>query len=221
METIEYLENLNLKVFQDDSLYCFTSDSILLSKFATAKKGDVVADFCSGSGVVGFNFYGLNSDKISSVTFFEMQKPLFDLSVKSIKENKLENKFSAVNTRLQDISNEYVGKFSLVLCNPPYMSKDGGAHDKDEMKAICRREVALSLAELIKAISKALKYGGRCTMVHRADRLSDIVYAMRLNNIEPKRLQFVQSGEKEPYLLMIEGVKGGKSGVRVLNNALN
>ncbi len=221
MESIEYLQELNLKVYQDDEGYCFTSDSILLSRFAVAKKGDAVADFCSGSGVVGFNFYGLNSDKVQSVTLFEMQKRLFDLSVKSIKENKLEDKFFAVNTRLQDISSEYAGKFSLVLCNPPYMPKDGGAHDKDHSKALCRREIELSLEELVRAISKSLKYGGRTCLVHRADRLSDIIYNMRIYNIEPKRLQFVSSGDKEPYLLMIEGVKGGKSGIRVMNNAKN
>ncbi len=221
METIEFLQELNLKVYQDDELYCFTSDSILLSKFATAKKGESVADFCSGSGVVGFNFYGLNSDKINSVTLFELQKPLYDLSLKSIKENKLEDKFTAINTRLQDIGREYMGKFSLILCNPPYMSIDGGEHDKDKAKAICRREVALSLEELIAAISKALKYGGRCAIVHRADRLADIIYTMREHKIEPKRLQLVQSPNKEPYLLLIEGVKGGKSGIKILNNALN
>ncbi len=221
MESIEFLEELNLKVVQDTELYCFTSDSILLSKFAKAKNGEVVADFCSGSGVVGFNFYGLNSDKINSVTFFELQKPLYDLSVKSIKLNQLENKFFAVNTRLQDIGNEYVGRFSLVLCNPPYMSVDGGAHDKDTLKAICRREVELNLKELILSISKALKFGGRVCLVHRADRLSDIFCTMREHMIEPKRLQLVQSGDKEPYLVMIEGVKGGKSGVRVMNNAKN
>lgn len=221
MEKIEFLQENSLKVYQDDQLYCFTSDSILLSKFAKAKKGDVVADFCSGSGIVGFNFYGLNSDKINSVTFFEMQKPLYDLSVKSIKENSLEDKFSAVNVKLQDISSDYNGKFSLVLCNPPYMSKDGGAHDKDESIAICRREVALSLEELIIAISRSLKYGGRACIVHRADRLSDIIYLMREHMIEPKRLQLVQSGDKEPYLLLIEGVKGGKSGIKILNNANN
>ncbi len=221
METIEYLEELNLKVYQDDQLYCFTSDSILLSKFATAKKGDVVADFCSGSGVVGFNFYGLNSEKIKSVTFFELQKPLYDLSVKSIIQNGLQNVFSAENTRVQDIKNEYVGKFSLILCNPPYMSKDGGARDKDDSVAICRREIELSLTELITAISKALKYGGRTCIVHRADRLADVVCTMREKGIEPKRLQLVQSGDKQPYLMLIEGVKGGKSGIKILNNAKN
>ncbi len=221
MESIEFLAPLNLKVYQDDELYCFTSDSILLSKFALAKKGDVVADFCSGSGVVGFNFYGLNKDKINSLTLFEMQKPLYDLSVKSIKENCLESLCSAVNTRVQDIGSEYAGKFSLVLCNPPYMSKDGGAHDKNQCIAICRREVALSLEELVKAISKALKFGGRTCLVHRADRLIDVICALKANNIEPKRLQLVQSGNKEPYLFLIEGVKGGKSGIKILNNAQN
>ncbi len=221
MERIERLEQLNLKVYQDDEGYCFTSDSILLSKFAVAKKGDVVADFCSGSGIVGFNFYALNSDKIESVTFFELQKPLYDLSVKSIKENGLEQKFNAVNIRLQDISNDYVGRFSLILCNPPYMTKDGGAFDKNQSIAICRREVELSLEELIKAIAKFLKYGGRCAIVHRADRLSDIICLMRENKIEPKRLQFVKSGDKEPYLLLLEGVKGGKSGIRIMNDAEN
>ncbi len=221
METVEYLEQLNIKVFQDDELYCFTSDSILLSKFIKAKKGEVVADFCSGSGVVGFNFYALNSEKVNSVTLFEMQKPLFDLSVKSINENGLAGKFNALNVRLQDITSEYAGKFSLVLCNPPYMSKDGGALDKDQSKAICRREVALSLDQLIKAISKVLKFGGKCAIVHRADRLCDVICTMRQYNVEPKRLQLVNSGDKEPYLLLIEGVKGGKSGIRIMNNAKN
>ena len=221
MERLEDLGVLNLKVFQDDELYCFTSDSVLLSRFATVKKGDVVADFCSGSGIVGFHLYGLNEKFIDSVTFFEMQPSLYELSVKSIKENGLEKTFSAVNTRLQDIDNEYSGKFSLIVCNPPYMAKDSGEHHKDYYKAVCKSEIELSLEQLIKAIGKCLKFGGRTALVHRADRLCDIICLMRENNIEPKRLQFVSSGDKEPYLLLIEGVKGGKSSIKVLNNAKN
>ncbi len=221
MEKIEDLGLLNLKVVQDDESYCFTSDSLLLARFAKVKKGEVMADFCSGSGVVGFYFYGLNHQFINSVTFFELQEHLFSSSVKSIALNNLEEKFSAVNTRLQDIGNEYAGKFSLIVCNPPYMAKDAGAHDKDDSVAICRREVALSLDELITAISKCLKYGGRTAIVHRADRLADIICSMRNHGVEPKRVQFVKSGDKEPYLLLIEGVKGGKSGIRVMKNLEN
>jgi tRNA1(Val) A37 N6-methylase TrmN6 len=221
MERLEDLGINNLKIYQDDELYCFTSDSVLLSRFAHVKKGDVVADFCSGSGIVGLHLYALNKELINSVTLFEMQTPLFNLSKKSIEYNELNEKFCAVNTRLQDIGNSFVGKFSLIVCNPPYMDKDSGAHDKNECVAICKREIALSLEELIKAISKCLKFGGRTCIVHRADRLVDVISVMRKNNIEPKRLQTVSGAGKEPYLFLIEGVKGGKSGLKILNNIVN
>ena len=120
MERLEDLNVLDLKIYQDDQLYCFTSDAVLLSKFTRVKKGDVVADFCSGSGIVGLHLYGLNADSIKSVTLFEMQKSLFELSVKSIKFNNLTDKFNPVNCKIQEISNEYNGKFSLITCNPPY-----------------------------------------------------------------------------------------------------
>lgn len=220
MERIEDLGN-GIKVYQDDELYCFTSDAILLSKFTRVKSGDVVADFCAGSGVVGFNLYNLNSELIKSVTFFEMQKPLYDLSVKSIDKNGLNDKFFAVNKRLQDLGTEYAGKFSLIVCNPPYMEKGRGFIDEKDFIAVCRTELSLSLTELVKAISTALKFGGRINMVHRADRLIDVITAFKNNNIEPKRLQFVSGGKKEPYLFLIEGVKGGKSGLKVHNTIIN
>ena len=220
MERIEDLGN-GIKIFQNDELYCFTSDAILLSKFARVKSSDVVADFCAGSGVVGFNLYNLNPELIKSVTFFEMQKPLYDLSVKSILENKLSDKFCAVNKRLQDLGTEYAGKFSLIVCNPPYMEKGRGFIDEKDFIAVCRTELSLSLEELVKAISTALKFGGRVCMVHRADRLIDVITAFKSKNIEPKRLQFVSGGKKEPYLFLIEGVKGGKSGLKVHNTIIN
>lgn len=217
------LEDLNvsgLKIYQDDNLYRFTSDAILLSRFATVKKGDVAADFCAGCGIVGFHLYGLNND-IESMTFFEMQKPLFDLSLKSIALNGLEEKFNAVNVKVQDIGKEYNGKFSLIVCNPPYMEKGRGFKDGKDHIAVCRTEETLTLKELVFSAAKSLKFGGRFALVHRADRLIDVIGEMRNNNIEPKRLQFVSGKNKEPYLFMAEGVKGGKSGLKVLNTLIN
>ena len=221
MLRLEDLNVLNLKIYQDDELYCFTSDAVLLSKFARVKKGDIVADFCSGSGIVGLHLYGLNAEKISTVTLFELQKPLFDLSVKSINYNNLTDKFTAVNCKVQDIDSEYNGKFSLITCNPPYMAKERGFIDHKDFIAICRTEVELSLEELILAISKALKFGGRVNLVHRADRLVEVITTLKAHGIEPKRLQFVSGGQKEPYLFLMEGVKGGKSGIKILNTITN
>lgn len=220
MITKEVLEN-GIKVYQDDSLYTFTSDSILLSKFARVKKGEVVADFCSGSGVVGFNFYTLNKPLVKSVTLFEMQKPLYDLSVKSIEENSLQGVFTAVNTKLQDIDSKYNGTFSLILCNPPYMKVGQGESAENTQVAVCKSEIELPLEDLVLSISKCLKFGGRVAICHRADRLIEVVYALKKQGIEPKRLQFVCAKNKAPYLVLIEGVKGGKSGVKILENLIN
>lgn len=220
MERLEDLNLNGLKIYQDDELYCFTSDAVLLSKFVKVKKGDDVADFCSGSGIVGLHLYGLNP-VINSVTLFEMQKSLYDLSVKTIKYNGLEDKFGAVNIPLQNIGSEYNEKFSLIVCNPPYMPKNSGECSEKEYIRICRTEVSLNLSELIFACAKSLKFGGRVGLVHRADRVADVIFEMKKRNIEPKRLQFVSGGVKEPYLVLIEGVKGGKSGIKVLNTLSN
>lgn len=217
MLKIEDLNINGLKIYQDDQGYCFTSDAVLLSHFAKVKKNEVVADFCSGSGIVGLNLYGLNQNLISSVTLFEMQPSLFEMSVKSIELNGLQDKFFAENTRLQDISKEHYGKYSLIVCNPPYMKKQNGQPNEVASIAICKSEIELSLTQLINAISKCLKYGGRTCICHRADRLVDVICTMREFNMEPKRLQMVYSGKKEPYLFMVEGVKGGKSSIKVMS----
>ncbi len=221
MIVLEDLGLENLSVYQDDELYCFTSDSVLLAKFATVKANEVVADFCSGSGIVGFYLYGLNKKLIKSLTLFEMQKPLFDLSVKSIEKNRLEDKVFAVNTRLQDLNSDYAGKFSLIVCNPPYMPVNGGEADSKEHIAVCKSEITLKLEELISVASKCLKFGGRLALCHRADRLVEVLCEMRKNNIEPKRLQMIYGSNKKPYLFTVEGTKGGKAGIDILSDLKN
>lgn len=211
----------NLKIVQDTRLYRFTSDSVLLSKFASAKNGDNIADFCSGSGVVAFHFYALHRKEKQrlSFTLFELQKPLSDLSKKTAKLNGFEN-FSFHCGRLQEIPEEYREKFSLVLCNPPY--EKGGFDNESYEKAICRKEITLNLAEIAKAAAFALKFGGRIAMVHRADRVAEVCYTLKQVNIEVKRLQFVSGKDGDtPYLVLIEGVKGGKQSCKVLPTLVN
>ena len=131
-EVVEELFEGNLKIIQNVNLYRFTSDSVLLSRFAKGKKGDVVADFCAGSGIVGLHFYALNPH-VRSVTLFEMQEELSEMSARSVLLNGLKN-FEAVCCRVQDIGKEYDEKFSLILCNPPY--ERGGFEKEDYKKAL-------------------------------------------------------------------------------------
>lgn len=205
------------KIIQNVNLYRFTSDSILLSRFARAKFKDDVADFCSGSGVVGFHFLCLNPC-VNSLTLFEMQPALADMSRRTAELNGF--KCSIINCKLQEISKNYDDKFSLILCNPPY-EKSGFENEVYE-RAVCRKELTLTLSEIIEAAFKKLKFGGRLAILNRADRTAELLYKLKARGLEPKRLQFV-SGTKEgkPYLVMVEAVKGGKEGIEILPTMVN
>ncbi len=210
-----------LKIIQDVSLYRFSSDSILLSKFAEYKKGEKVADFCSGSGIVGLHFYALHQD-VSSIDFFEIQKELSNLCERSIEYNGLKEKLTAYNMPLQEIGDEYNNKYGLILCNPPYKKANSGERNLTEDIAICRHEIKITLQEIIKISADKLKFKGRLCMCQRTERLTDTLYEMRRNGIEPCKLQFVSaSNGKKPYLFLVEGVKGVKPQLKVLENSVN
>lgn len=205
------------KIIQNEALYRFTSDSILLSRFARAKAGDNVADFCSGSGVVGFHFLCLNP-RIKSLTLFEMQHTLAEMSQRTAELNGFDCK--VVNCRLQDIGREYDDKFSLILCNPPY--EKSGFENRSYECAVCRKEITLTLPEIVETAFRKLKFGGRLALLNRADRCAELIYLLKKRNLEPKRLQFVSGTEgAKPYLIMVEAVKGGKEGADVLPVLIN
>lgn len=216
----EVLEDMGfdgLKIVQNVKLYRFTSDSVLLSRFAKAKKGEKAADFCAGSGIVAFHFYALNRQVDGlRFTLFEMQEGLAKLAEKTAAYNRFDN-FEVVCGRLQEIPERYREKFSLVLCNPPYERAGTGFDNDAYEKAVCRKELTITLSEIAWAASFALKFGGRICMLHRADRVAEVCYELKKVNIEVKRMQFV--GGKvatKPYLVMIEGVKGGKPSCEIL-----
>ena len=215
----EVLEDLfnGKKIIHNKNLYRFTSDSNLLSRFARAKHGDDVADFCAGSGVVGFHFACLNPH-ISSLTLFEMQPELSDMSARTALINGF--KCDIVCCKVQDIGAEYNDRFSLILCNPPY--EKSGFENQDFQKAVCRKEITVTLGEIILSAKKRLKFGGRLAILNRADRTAELIYALKENKLEPKRMQFIAGAAgAKPYLVMVEAVKGGKEGIEILPSAVN
>ncbi|MGN1077251.1 MAG: tRNA1(Val) (adenine(37)-N6)-methyltransferase [Candidatus Gallimonas sp.] len=219
MEVTESLLIGDYKIIQNTDYYRFTSDSVLLARFLTAKKGERVADFCAGSGIVGLHFYAENRG-IESVTLFEMQKELAEMSARTVALNGLEGVFTVENVRLQEIPARYTEAFSLILCNPPY--EKGGFEKEDPQKALCRKELSLSLQELCLAAKRCLKFGGRFALVHRADRLSEVLCTLHGNGLEPKKIRLVAGKEGDkPYAVLVSAVKGGKAGVDVLPVLVN
>ncbi len=221
MEVLEDLGIKNLKIYQDTELYRFTSDAVLLSKFASCKKGEIVADFCSGSGIVGLHYFALN-ENIKSVDLIEIQNELAKLSQKTITLNNLDSTFKVLNMPLQQLDNTYNEKYSLILCNPPYKKAGSGEPNPNKHLAICRHEVTITQEEIVKIASKKLKYQGRLCMCQRTERLTDLIICMRQYNLEPSRIQFVvTNSNKKPYLFLIEGVKNVKPQLKVLENVVN
>lgn len=204
-------------IIQNTELYRFTSDSILLSRFAKGKVKDRVADFCAGSGAVGFHFLCLNPH-IQSLTLFELQPALADMARRTASANGFDCR--VVGGRVQDIGAEFDGAFSLILCNPPY--ERGGFENISYEKAICRKEITITLPEIIEVAAKKLKFGGRFATVNRADRLAEIFYTLKAHGLEPKKMQFIRGGENTvPYAVMVEAVKGGKPTIEILPDIVN
>ncbi len=223
-EIFEIAEDLmlnGLKIVQDKRYYRFTSDSILLSKFASARRGEKVADFCAGSGIVGLHYYGLNQDKVKSVTLFELQEELCALAQKSIEINGLEEMFEICNGRLQDAPKSYNSTFSLVLCNPPYKKKDSGEQNLSRHIAICRHECEITQKEIIQTAKRLLSPGGRFCICQRIERLTDLLCDLRECGLEPNKMVFVRTVSGDPYLVMIEATKDKKPQLKVLSEIIN
>ena len=207
-------------ILQSENYYRFTSDAVALSRFATVKAGDSVADFCAGCGIVGLHAMCLNP-RIAHLTLFELQEPLSDMSRRTAEINGDSERVTAVCTPLQKIEG-FNGAFDLVLCNPPYFKLSDGEGKQTESELLAKKEVAITLAKIVEIASKKLRFGGRFAMCHIPERLVDVLTCMRQAKIEPKRLQFLARKEGgEPYLLLVEGVKGGKPGLKMQPTEVN
>lgn len=212
-ETLDDLEFKGLKIFQHKNGYKFSTDSVLLANFAKASKNDTVVDFCSGSGVVTILFACKNN--VKKAYGIEIQKNLAELSKKSIEFNGLKN-IEILNIDLKETHNVLgYETIDVISVNPPYNTA-GATSETDEI-AIATHELKTNLKTICDEASKLLKFSGKIYMVHRADRLADILFELKSSKIEPKVLRMVYPKKnKDPNLVLIEAKKGAKPGLKFL-----
>ena len=206
-----------LKIYQDTDAFNFSIDSMLLASFATiTKKMKNICDLCTGNAPIPLYLSLRTKENIKGI---EIQKDSFDLAYKSVLENKLENQIEIINDNLIDISKKIgKNKFDLVTCNPPYFKLGNHNINPNDKKAIARHEVLATLDDIVKEASNLLNSKGYFAMVHRPLRLIEIIETFKKYNIEPKRLQFIYPKENsECNHILIEGVKDGAPGLKVLN----
>lgn len=208
-ERLDDLQIDDLKIIQNPKWFCFGMDAVLLSGFINIKKGSKVIDLGCGNGVIPL----LLSAKTQAlhITGIEIQQQVAEMAQRSVRMNKLEHKITIVNEDLKKATAVF-GKasFDVVVTNPPYRTKDCGIENPADVKAIARHEIMCSLEDVIRTTGNLLKPEGKLFMVHRPDRMADIICLMREYKIEPKRLRFVHPRKEEaPNMILIEGLKDG------------
>ena len=215
-ERIDDLQCAGYGIIQSERHFRFSMDPVLLAHFATVKSRAKVVDLCSGSGVIALLLSAHSS--ASSITCVEIQELFCDMARRSIAMNHLEDRIDVRCLNLKDAPKELgYGGYDLVTCNPPYLPTGQGKMSEDESLRLCRHEVAADLGEIIDAAYGLLKNGGRFAMVHLADRVGEIMRAMEDRRLAVKRLQPIQPREgKACNLILIEGIKEGKPGVKWL-----
>ncbi len=196
--------------------HTFGTDAMLLASFADPKRNDKACDFGSGCGIIPFLW--LRDGKCESIDAVEIQENACGQMTRSLKINNAE-KIKIHNQDLKSLNGFSKGAYDLVTMNPPYKIAGGGIKNAGEGTTIARHETACTIEDIMKSASALLRFGGKMCICHRPERVFDAMTAMRNNGIEPKRLRFVsKTGETQPWLVLIEGKRGAKNGLKVEGN---
>lgn len=211
-ERIDDLQLNGLQLIQNPNWFCFGVDAVLLSDFASKgiKKGSRVLDLCSGNGIIPL----LLSQKSAAeqITGIEIQEPVAEMANRSVRLNKLESKISMISGNLKDAP-ECFGKssFQYITCNPPYKEAGSGLVNQSDPTALARHEILCSLEDIIRVSSIILEPMGKLFLIHRPERLIDLICLMKRYELEPKRLRFVHPyPEKTATMILVEGVRKGR-----------
>ncbi|MGN1298598.1 MAG: tRNA1(Val) (adenine(37)-N6)-methyltransferase [Candidatus Scatovivens sp.] len=215
-ERIDDLEYEGLKIIQNSEWFCFGIDSILLSDFAKEiKNKSKVLDIGTGTGIISILLS--KKSKAEKIYGIEVQKDVAEMAKRSIKFNKLENKIEIIHDNIKNI-NKYLENNTIdaIVTNPPYKKELTGKININKNKLISRHEVECTLEDIIKISYKLLKPKGEFYMVHRTDRLSEIIFKLKKYRLEPKQIRFVYSDlQKESKMVLIKAVKDGKEFMKV------
>lgn len=201
------------RFFYDDALFPPGTDTFLLSAFPRAKPGWKVCDLGAGTGLLGLLL--LRREPALSVTGVELQEAALALAEKTAAENGLSSRLTFLHADLRQLEGLLpAGGFDLVVSNPPYFLEGSGFLPVGEGRQKARAELSCTLEEVCLAAARLTRWGGSFCLVHRPERLTDLLCALRGAGLEPKRLRPVcPRAGAVPSLLLAEGRRGGKAGL--------
>lgn len=217
-ERIDDLQINGLKIIQNKDKFCFGIDSVLLADFAkNMKKNANILDLGTGTGILAILLTA--KVHVNKIIGIEIQEEMAEMARRSIELNNLENKITILNQdirHMDEILETY--KYDVIITNPPYMKKNTGLKNEDESKLISRHEVECTLDDIARISTKLLKDNGEIYMVHRPDRLVDIMEKFRKFRLEIKEMRVVYSKfGTQANLILIKAVKNGRPFLKIHN----
>ncbi|MGP4073058.1 tRNA1(Val) (adenine(37)-N6)-methyltransferase [Piscibacillus sp. B03] len=217
-ERIDYLlADHKRRIIQSQSVFAFSIDAVLLAHFTYLPftRGKIM-DLCTGNGVIPLF---LSKRSKVPMTGVEIQERLYDMAVRNVKLNELEDQIKLMNDDLIGLAKKTgYHRYDLVTCNPPYFrTEDLDKRNNNEHLAIARHEIYCTLEDVLKSCSELVKSGGKVSLVHRPNRLTELIEIGRRFNLEPKRIQFVHpKRNKESNIVLVEYVRDGKPDLKII-----
>lgn len=204
-----------LTLQQPEKGYRFSIDAVLLATQARPRAGDLVVDLGTGCGVVAL----LMAGRCSELTIYgvELQAELARLARRNVRQNHLEGVVQIIEADINVLGGKHLPRpADLIVTNPPYYKLASGRLNPDDQRAVARHELRLNLDQLLAAVKRLLRTGGRLVCVYACERLTDLLAGMRHSGIEPKSLRMVHSrSQDEAKLCLVEGVQQGRPGLKI------
>lgn len=214
-KVVNDLLDYNLKIVQNDSFFKFSLDSVLLAEFVKITyKDKILLDLCTGNSPLPL----IISSKIKEIVAIELQKSIYDLADESIKLNKINN-IRLINDNVKNLENYFPGNnFDIVTCNPPYFEYNNeSVINSNQTKAKARHEIEIKLKEVIDIAYNNLRDKGKFYLVHRPNRLAEIICLFESKRFGIKRIQLVYNNlNSNCSAVLIEAKKNSKSDIEII-----
>ncbi|MGI6072567.1 MAG: tRNA1(Val) (adenine(37)-N6)-methyltransferase [Lachnospiraceae bacterium] len=214
-ERIDDLERNGYRIIQNKNGFCFGMDVVLLSGFVSAVPADRIIDLGTGTGIIPILLHAKTGSM--DITGLEIQEESCDMARRSVLLNDLGKVIKIVHGDICKADEMFGrGTFDVVTSNPPYMKSGGGLTNQNPAKAIARHEVLCTFKDIARQTAALLKKGGRFYLVHRPERLAEILDTLKDFSLEPKRLRMVHSfADSDATMFLLEAILGGNSGMKV------
>jgi len=219
MEVKNYLLGYeNMYIYQNTDYFNFSLDSVLLPNFVSLNKSTKkILDIGCGNAPIPLI---LSTKTNANIIGVEIQPEIYNLAKKSVEENNLQEQIKIINEDIIEyFKKQESDQFDLITCNPPFFKVDECSNLNDNMcKSIARHEIKLNLEDIFRIAKKLLKNNGLIGIVHRPERMVEIIEMMKKYNVEPKKIRFVYPKKNaSANMILIEGSKNGKPGLKILS----